>query len=363
MTDAIAEYERLRQELEALSLPSGGTDRKTLWVIERLLGIAKTSRGVIELFLVGEQLRPASSLVRRHLEHGRWQVADAEILIDANRIVLPAEPHFLSLAALVGVELIRHGLHDSQSLPTVFRQVEPLIELALRRTALAEEHMLGLVGELLCLEIMLDAVIVTPDLFSLVLDMWHGPKGLRDFVIGKIGIEVKTTQLQSSSHKFSGLHQIEPNDDSPSEECVLLLSVGLAYSSIDGQSLSELVERIVQKISPRGIENSAKYSPLQLKFLADVASYGRENGSGYDHYSMAEEQMYNARLRPTFTPRLYDLSDSNVRLLRRQDLATTFVSADDLQFRIDLPAIIGPSNPMPGWIQLVSQLVRQQMPN
>ncbi|MCZ8227517.1 MAG: PD-(D/E)XK motif protein, partial [Burkholderiaceae bacterium] len=209
MHSEIIGYEQLRGELETLSNPSDANDRKTLWVVDRVFGIAKTLHGAIELFLVGDKLTPASSLVRRHLEYGRWQIAEEHQFIDANRIVLPAEPHFLPLAATIGVELVRVGLNTTIDLLTAFRKVEPLIELALRRSALAEEHILGLIGELLCLEVMLDALSNNHERRETILDMWRGhTKGLRDFVIGGVAIEVKTTQLQTSSHKFSGLHQV-----------------------------------------------------------------------------------------------------------------------------------------------------------
>jgi len=354
-------YEHIRAQLEHLSRPERSDDRKTLWVIERLLGIATTAVGSIEIFLVGDKLHPSSGLVRRHLQHGPWRIAGADIYIEANRIALPAEPHFLSLAALICVELVRCGFNGPPLLPAAFQKAEPLIELALRRTALAEEHIIGLVGELLCLEVMLDA-ISDPQLKSSVLDMWRGHTGSRDFVIGNIGIEVKTTQLLTSSHKFSGLHQIEPSSDAAlTEHEVFLLSVGLCAGGTEGQSLSELVERILRKLSEPGAVDPSAWTPLQRRFVAEVASYGEANSVGYDHKSMANERIYNVRMKPTFSPRLYDLSDPNIRILRRENLEATHVSPDDLQFRLELDSTITRSNPVANWAQSIAQIVRQHI--
>lgn len=356
-------YEQLRCELETLPHPVNADDRKTLWVVDRVFGIAKTVNGAIELFLVGERINPVTSLVKRHLEYGRWQIAEDQMLIDASRLVLPAEPHFLPLAAMIGVELVRFGLNCVNALPDAFRKVEPLIELVLRQSALAEEHILGLLGELLCLEVMLDAVASKPDLRGSVLDMWRGhASGLRDFVIGSIAIEVKTTQFQTSSHKFSGLHQVEPSSKSGHQESsLLLLSIGLATSESDGQSLSNIVQRIVNKLSQPSSCQEILLGCLQERFLADVFSYGSENSVGYDHRSMSGEKMYNVRFRTTFSPRLYDLVDSAVRIIRKHDLLGTCVSPSDMQFRLDLEPVITPQNPVPNWTHAITELIRTHL--
>ncbi len=351
-------YEWLREQLEQVSRPDREEDRRTLWVVDRLLGIAVTSSGTIEILLVGDKLRPASGVIRRHLEHARWNIPEAGIQVEANRIALPAQPHFLSLAALVAVELIRFGFDSTTALPTAFQQVEGLVELALRRTALAEEHIIGLMGELLCLEAMLDA-IDAPELMSSVLDMWRGYTRERDFAIGGIGIEVKTTQSMSSSHKFSGLHQVEPGAGVDShEQRVYLLSVGLVIGGNDGQSLAELVERIVQRLGGRAQGASSSLAPLQRRFLSEVASYGQPNSLGYDHETLRQQGIYTVRFKTNFTPRLYDLSDPNIRILRRAFLQTTHVLADDIQFRLELEEVITPSNPEANWAQAIAHMVR-----
>lgn len=362
MTDAAAAYEKLRDQLEAVSLPQRTDDRRTLWVVDRLIGIAVTAAGSVELLLVGDRLQPASWVVRRHLQHFRWSIEGVNIQIDANRIALPAQPHFISLAALIAVELHRCGFADAQSLPDAFSQVEPLIELALRRTALTEEHVVGLMGELICLEAMLDA---TPalDFRSSVLDMWRGHSGGRDFVIGDVGIEVKTTELLVSSHKFSGLHQVEAGVvGNTQERSIYLLSVGLCSGGEEGQSLPELVERILKRLGQGSAPGAEGRTPLQRRFLANVASYGQTNSLGYNHDTMAQDAIYGARLKPVFTPRLYDLSDQSIRLLTREHLQRSHVSADDIQFRLELEESITPSNPAANWAKSIADFVREALP-
>lgn len=363
MIDATAAYEKLRDQLAALSLPQRPEDRRTLWVVDRLIGIAVTAVGTIELLLVGDRLLPAMKVVQRHLEYGRWTIEETGLQIEANKIALPALPHFFSLAALIAVELHRCGFADRQSLPDAFGQVEPLIEVALRRTALTEEHVIGLMGELICLEAMLDAIPAL-EFRGTVLDMWRGHSGGRDFVIGNVGIEVKTTERLVSSHKFSGLHQVEAGAvGDANEQSVYLLSVGLCSSVDEGQSLSELVERLLRRLGQGDLPGFEGRTPLQRRFLAEVASYGQANSIGYNHDTMAQEAIYGARLKPVFTPRLYDLSDPSIRLLTREHLLRSHVSADDIQFRLELGESITPSNPAANWAKSIADLVREALPS
>jgi hypothetical protein len=263
------------------------------------------------------------------------------------------------LAALIAVELHRCGFADPQSLPDAFGQVEPLIELGLRRTALTEEHVVGLMGELICLEAMLDASPAL-EFHSSVLDMWRGHSGGRDFVIGDVGIEVKTTELLVSSHKFSGLHQVEAGAQ---ERSVYLLSVGLCSGGEEGQSLPELVERILKRLAQGRAPGTEGRTPLQRRFLAEVARYGQANSLGYNHDTMAQDAIYGARLKPLFTPRLYDLSDQSIRLLTREHLQRSHVSADDIQFRLELEESITPSNPAANWAKFIADFVREALPS
>lgn len=352
-------YEGLRDELLALAAPSAASDRTNLWVIPRVLGIARTFDHTFELFIVGERVHPRIAIVRRHLEYGRWEVAGTGERFEASRLVLPPAPHFLPVATMIAVELHRAGLGTERRLQDIMDDVEPIIEMALRRGALDESHQVGLLGELLCLEVMLDAVYRRPELRMPVLDMWQGHReGLRDIRIGNTAIEVKTTQQEASSHKISGLHQVEVTEcDGLVEDKLFMLSVGLAASEHEGQTLPEVVQRITDRLADP-IAHPASLSPLQKRFLSDVARYGSAFSRGYCHETMSQWRVYGARFRATFAPRLYDLGDPDVRIIRRRDLAGTYVSPDDIQYRIDLEPNINGMNPVASWQHSVVELVR-----
>jgi len=353
-------FESLRTRLDELATPTREKERHAFWVSDRLLGIARAPHGGIELFLVGPPLHSHTAVVSRHLVHDRWAVAEGDAELPANRVVLPAAPHFFALATLIAIELMRAGIELGRTLQAVFDDVEPILELALRRGALTQESVVGLVGELLALEQALSAVSDRPELRHAVLDMWRGHvAGERDFVIGHAGVEVKTTRSESSSHHINSLHQIEPGlrEDGVPEE-LWLLSIGVSHTQEAGFALPQVVERLLTLLHDADIPAGSP-SPLQQRLLRDIAAYGGPGGFGYDHLTMSGWGVYQQKLALTFTPRFYDMVDADIRLIRRADLTETFVSPDYIQYRVDFPERVNPRNPVPSWQRTLVTMVRR----
>lgn len=352
-------FEGLCSRLENLVTPTKGEDRSVYWVLPMTLGLAKTSADRVEVFIGGRKLYPRTPIVRRHLEHGRWTITESAEEFDASRIVLPSAPHFIPLAAFLAVELIKAGIGSQRSVQEVLNEVEPLLELALLRGSLGEEHILGLVGELICLEVLLDAVAHQPELFPLVLDMWRGYEtGHRDFVIGQTSLEIKTTQLESSTHAISGTHQVEVDERYPSEERLVLLSLGLAPVVQEGQTLPDIVQRIAQRLGAGVVEPSGGFTPLQQRFLDNVYRYGGTGSRGYDHRTEATSKAYSTRYRSTFTPRLYEMADEQIFILRGKDIEGRFIRSSSIQYTLELPNLINGMNPAANWRHSVTSMVR-----
>lgn len=352
MTSLTDRYQIVRDELSALGIEGDEKARRTMWIIPRVLGVARSEKS-IDIFLVGPRLHAKSPLVRRHLDYAKWDVAGEATSVEANRLVYPGKGQYAPVVAMVATELASAGLCAGDDIQKAFSTVESLIELSLRRAALTEEHLLGLLGELVCLESMLSAVGKQTQLFVSVLEMWTGWRGTtRDFRIGTTSIEVKATSTASSSHRFSGLHQIELNLD---ESRLLLFSVGFHSNTSEGLSIANTVSRIVKLLQQCGVKD------LESRFLEAVKSYGAEYGLGYDHAVMAEHHIYAKKFAMAFTPRLYDLDDDSMRLLRRKDVDGTFVRADDLAFSLELPPFIVPGNPAANWAHAITQLTREAL--
>lgn len=342
MTDL--HFEALRADLEALSVPLGHV-RNLRWLTTEL-AIARTTAGNYEIFIRGPEIRALSSLVRRHLQHSDWRPKTGGEPFSASRIVLPSAPHFASIAALIAIELVRAGIAGPQGTQGAFTDVEPIIGMAIRRGALAENVIIGLLGELTVLRQLILARTGHPTTIMRRLDFWQGwQESGRDFRIGNHSIEVKTTQASASIHEFSGLHQLEPKLlASGVLEQLHLMSIGLAASTTMGETLPSMVGSIITLLL-----NAGAGAEVTDEFLQRVSLYGSQSGPGYVHTTMQDWSAYGMRYSHTFLPRLYRVDDPAMRLLKRDMLAQTFVQPEGLSFKMHIPEQVSAFNPSTNW--------------
>ncbi|WP_144160825.1 PD-(D/E)XK motif protein [Paraburkholderia sp. BCC1885] len=330
-------FEALRADLDQLSVPQGQV-RHMRWLVPPL-AIGRVASGDFEVFVRGPELHTVSSLVKRHVQHGEWRPEEGGAPFSANRIVLPSTSHFASIATLIAIELMRAGIAGPRGVQPAFTHVEPIIEMAIRGGALSENVVTGLLGELSVLRQLILFQTDRPGAMMRCLDFWQGwQEGGRDFRIGSYSIEVKTTQSGASIHEFSGLHQLEPMSlPSGAAEQLKLMSLGLASSSVMGETLPSMVSSIVMLLS-----TATSGSDIADEFLHRVSLYGSQSGAGYVHGTMREWAAYGARYTHTFLPRLYRIDDPAMRLLRRDLLADTFVQTQRLSFSKRLGPTVSP---------------------
>ena len=347
-------FEEVRAKIANLDRADHAEDRRTHWILDRVLGIARDRFGGYEIFLAGETpLEARSGLVRRHLKHGAWKAKDGDPF-QASRVVLRSEPHFAAISATIAVELLRCGLTESGDAQAPFTEVEPIIEMALRRGALSEEQVIGVMGELMALEVMLRAVRDHPERRSQVLDTWRGhQQAARDFCFGEVAIEIKTTTTQSSSHHINSLAQIEPMQEE-GERMLYLLSIGLIPVPHHGLSLPQKVNQLLGLLAEGPERNT-----LQDRFLEDLRAYGTGTTGGYVHDEMADWPAYAQGYQETFKPRLYDLMDTELRLISRADLNGTFVDDKQIEFGIHLDPELNSRNPLHDWEQALTDMTRE----
>lgn len=335
--------------VQGLGRPAAESDRLIAWAGQQdVLGLARTPRGKLEIFLVGPQLEARSRRVREALEYQRWFRADGAELL-ANRILLPAAGHFEQVAAFLTTELLRNGAIDDLAL--AFGRTEPLIELTIEELLIADDTLLGLCGEMLVLRSLLRAA--PRGRADEALESWKGHRDTpRDFQLGAAGIEVKTTTRASSSHFFRGVGQLEPGHgvDGADESSYMLVSIGLEWSTDDDvantTALPELIDEVA-RLTRSGLGPSGE---AHVKDLLDrVREYGTPITLGYDHHNMRDNARYQRRFRTRFV-RGYDLSDDAVALLTTDDLrARPFIEAESLHVRVSFPdRIRGDINPVVG---------------
>jgi hypothetical protein len=349
---SVLHFEALRAELEALGVPEGHV-RNLRWLAPAL-AVARTAPGDFEVFIRGPELRAATSLVRRHMQHGDWRPQEGGESFSASRIILPSAQYFASIAALIAIELLRAGIAGSRGPQAAFADVEPIVEMAIRRGALPDNVVVGLMGELTVLRQLILPRMHQPAKMMRCLDLWHGwQDGGRDFRIGHHSIEVKATQALSSIHQFSGLHQLEPQPlPSGRLEHLHLMSIGLVASTSMGESLPSMVSSIVSLLT-----SAAGGNEVADDFLRRVALYGSQSGGGYMHESMADWSVYGTRYAHTFMPRLYRIDDPAMLLLTREMLGKTFVQSDGLTFTMHIPDKVSAFNPAPDWETEVERML------
>src|SRR5262249_24344165 len=149
-------------------------------------------------------------------------------------------------------ELLRN--EATTDLPRAFARTEPLIELAIVELLIAEETFLGLCGEMLMLQALLEAS--PAERVRDVLDSWKGYRETaRDFQLAWVGVEVKTTTHLTSSHLFRGVHELEPGHgvDGAEELRFLLVSLGLEWAApgdrLNTTTLPDLVDGMAARIT------------------------------------------------------------------------------------------------------------------
>lgn len=348
-------FEDLRAELEGLTSASGEA-RHLRWLAHEL-AVGRTAAGDYEIFLRGDPLVATSSVVARHLQHGQWAPKAGGENFAASRIILPSVPQFASVAALIAVELLRAGIDGSGHPQQPFSDVEPIIEMAIRRGALAENVIIGLIGELILVRQCLLSALSTPARYAEIINAWQGwQHGGRDFRLGRYAVEVKTTQSQSSLHEFTGIHQLEPeNEESGVTEDLYVLSIGMIASTTTGETLPEVVDSILNLLSG-SLGGSA--GPVQDMFLRSVSLYGTQAATGYSHFAMREWSAYTVRYSHSFAPRLYRVADPAMALLERSTIAETCVVPSSVSFSALFPERVSAFNPAENWLTAISEIVK-----
>lgn len=344
MAENLSTFEQLKSWIADLE-PAPSPKVRDIGFVDasKSIALSRDPAGCVELLLVSDRLVASLPTVERWLNfQPEWKSAN-EGSFPANHVTFPPDAYFDSAAALVCIELMEAGYqHDPQG---AFSLTEPLVERFITGVGhVGDRTLTGLFGELT----LLNALLAREDRArrQQIVDSWFGWRpSSRDFQIGEIGVEVKTTIGSTSTHKIRGFHQVEvgyPVTD-VAETSLHLLSVGLLAvpeGQCSGESLPELVEEILARI-PSTIEREA--------FLARLQHYGGDAVVGYKHIRDQDKARFARRFALAFE-RLYDLADDDIRLMKRSGVAEfAHIDADSIQFTIDLPfPFKGSANPVIG---------------
>ena len=229
---------------------------------------------------------------------------------------------------------------------------------------MASESLLGLCGEMLTLR----SLVLASDSQG-VLKVVEGWKGFgqtsRDFQIQNVGVEVKTTTSKSSSHLFSGVHQVQVGYgvDGVEETDFFVVSVGLEWADdneVEGTtSLPEIVDDVILKIVDSCGDVSS--GPVD-ELVRNISSYGKSTQFGYDHNGMGENSRFARRFRTNFV-RGYDMRDPAINLFTDDDIRRRpFIDGQTLSFRVNFPdKVTGDINPIVGFNKIAQRVLGRRL--
>lgn len=331
-------YEDIARLIEEIAAPDQADQLAIEWLESDRLAIGRDSRERHVVILTGPPLEPSDSAVASALRAGEWRMTTGA-KIKGTLLQLPRGDAFRTATAAIVAELFRRGI-DARPTVEVFAEVEPFIALVLRRVLLPDDSVLGLVGELLVLK---ELLVALGEKRTSVVDptcVWRGwQQQARDFALGPTSIEVKSTGLNVSRHAISGFEQVEPRSlDGGSTEALFIASIGLRRAAVSGPlSIAGLADQIIELIrtGPEAADGEAK-------FVQRLGQYGPEGFQGYKHPEMRDQESYALSFTTTFVPRIYDMSDENIRIVRRADLARDFpfVLTQGVRYTMELPGSV-----------------------
>ena len=342
-------FEQIAGILESMASPQAAEHFRVEWLVDEVLAVGRSRAGGHCIFIVCDPLAPTVPAVERSLRFGQWQTR-GDVVIRSNLLTLPSGEQFGTATAAIAAELLRRRASSSEPLSEVFSHVEEFIALVLRSVLMPPDFVLGLLGELLILDEYLGALGERAQAGDPTA-IWRGwTQQARDFMLGTVSLEIKTTGLQMSRHQIHGLDQIEPRRlDGGATESLFLGSIGLRRGAAGAYSVAGLTNRVLEKLGPR--TEGGSLNEGQTRFLDRLAQYGPRDSVGYVHTEMADQDLYTEGYTTTFPPRFYDMADGNLRLIRSSDLAEQFphVRVQGIAYTIDLPAVVPGSieNPKP----------------
>lgn len=350
-------YEYIRDSLRLAPSAGHAGQRDVAWLDGGMLGASRNERGQLEIFMRGPQLDYSYPNVRARVEYDAWVQSDGS-RIEASRLLLPAEGQYDSLAAFLLTHLVENGAKEN--LAEGFRRSEAAISVILETWLSHEEKSIGLSGELLVLrELLRQAPARTAE----VADAWQGHQHTaRDFQLGSVGAEVKTTRREVSRHHINGVRQVELGHrrSGGHETHLFLVSVGVTVIPVDepqehGWSLPSLVDHVLGLLETAALQDGER-DRVREEFLAKVHRYG--DGGWYDHASAASRDMHDQPFRTTFV-RAYDITDEAIQLVRATDLAAfTAVLPETVRYEMELPVRVrGDLNPVAGLVPAIRNLV------
>lgn len=183
------------------------------------------------------------------------------------------------------------------------------------KAALSQDKEIGLFGELLVLEYLINKIGAGP-----AVDSWQGPLSEEhDFVLDEVHLEIKTTSGEQRRHMMHGFTQLVPLRGVP----LSLVSVQLTRSNQDGgRTLSQLVSQLRAK--------SGGYTP-KVDHALDAVGWNDDDAELYTTFWAKRNE-----------PRAYEVDGRfpALTLDRLTQAVPNMMAVSDLSYRVDLTSFV-----------------------
>jgi hypothetical protein len=203
-----------------------------------------------------------------------------------------------------------------------------------------ESFLIGLCGEIYLLNSVLSGLSTDAQKISWI-KSWKGfDNTSRDFIGGKIAVEVKTTKRSESCHMISNINQTSLTDTEGGKiEKLFLASISLNFDN-DAKSLPKLVAELLTLL-PSGVNED--------EILTTISTYGGTEGPGYIHSVHKDYEAFKLICFSVDFLRIYDMGDTRIKVPRMTDISDfEHLNKSNIKFEINLPGVfVGtPKNPL-----------------
>ena len=299
--------ESLVRILDGLDVASGG-DRRAHTLVDNRLHLTRGSNSEFELFIEGEMASFGDQMKGSLFSWGNYHDITTNRNISALVISADNRSGHSRLLAHIAYEsqriLTENPDIDNESL---LFEIGPFLSLIIQSQVLSVAKQMGLTGELILMEDLLNFATERGIHHSRVLTAWKGYENSeRDYYANRIAIEVKASGSRNRVHKISSIEQLLLSDE-PKEEQLYVYSIGLSPDSSRPYKLITQIDNVERVLNPS----------LHDDFYDYLAQYC---GEGY-HRNLRDR--YNLETGFTISPPagLIRIDDS-VDILRYSSFAT-----------------------------------------
>ncbi|WP_051179120.1 PD-(D/E)XK motif protein [Nocardia concava] len=181
---------------------------------------------------------------------------------------------FHDLIAAIADRIVRDGHTLSDAFGETIRSWSALLD---RGRVASLQRRLGLHGELTILRSLAES-----HGWDSALRAWLGPFGEEhDFVVGSVGIEVKTTASETRRHTINGIDQLTPAVG----QTLWLVSIQLTRGGSEGRSLRQSIDALTKSAAAEGAALAARFE----KALAEAMK--EDEGGEEDQWILRNEPL------------------------------------------------------------------------